>query len=31
VEGGAAIKTEDSSAHKFLEIIRNMEMTKRAG
>jgi len=31
VEGGAAIKTEDSNASKFLEIIRNMEMTKRAG
>ena len=31
VEGGATIKTEDASADKFLEIIRNMEMTKRAG
>ncbi len=31
VEGGAAIKTEDASANKFLEVIRNMEMTKRAG
>ena len=31
VEGGAAIKTEDTNANKFLEIIRNMEMTKRAG
>jgi len=31
VEGGAAIKTEDTSADKFLEIIKNMEMTKRAG
>jgi len=31
VEGGAAIKTEDSSASKFLDIIKNMEMTKRAG
>jgi hypothetical protein len=31
VEGGAAIKTEDAGANKFLEIIRNMEMTKRAG
>jgi len=31
VEGGAAIKTEDAGADKFLEIIRNMEMTKRAG
>jgi len=31
VEGGASIKTEDMGANKFLEIIRNMEMTKRAG
>jgi hypothetical protein len=31
VEGGASIKTEDASADKFLEIIKNMEMTKRAG
>ena len=31
VEGGAAIKTEDANADKFLEIIKNMEMTKRAG
>jgi hypothetical protein len=31
VEGGAAIKTEDTNANKFLEVIRNMEMTKRAG
>jgi hypothetical protein len=31
VEGGAAIKTEDSGANKFLEIIKNMEMNKRAG
>jgi hypothetical protein len=31
VEGGAAIKTEDSGANKFLEIIKNMELTKRAG
>jgi len=31
VEGGAAIKTEDATAGKFLDIIRNMEMTKRAG
>ena len=31
VEGGAAIKTEDIGANKFLEIIKNMEMTKRAG
>jgi hypothetical protein len=31
VEDGAAIKTEDAGANKFLEIIKNMEMTKRAG
>lgn len=31
VEGGAAIKTEDTNANKFLDIIRNMEMNKRAG
>ena len=31
VEGGAAIKTEDATASKFLEVIRNMEMTKRVG
>lgn len=31
VEGGAAIKTEDANANTFLDIIRNMEMTKRAG
>ena len=31
VEGAAAIKTEDTNANKFLEIIKNMEMTKRAG
>ena len=31
VEGGAAIKTEDAGSDKFLEIIRNMEMKKRAG
>jgi hypothetical protein len=31
VEGGAAIKTEDNNANAFLDIIRNMEMTKRAG
>jgi hypothetical protein len=31
VEGAAAIKTEDTNANKFLDIIRNMEMTKRAG
>ena len=28
---GAPIKTEDTNADKFLEIIRNMEMKKRAG
>lgn len=31
VENGAAIKTEDIGSNKFLEIIKNMEMTKRAG
>jgi hypothetical protein len=31
VEGGAAIKTEDTNANKFLDIIKNMEMSKRAG
>jgi len=31
VEGGAAIKTEDTNANKFLDIIKNMEMNKRAG
>lgn len=31
VEGGAAIKTEDTNANKFFDIIKNMEMTKRAG
>ena len=31
VEGGAAIKTEDTNANAFLDIIKNMEMTKRAG
>jgi hypothetical protein len=31
VEGGAAIKTEDTNANKFLDIIKNMEMTRRAG
>ena len=31
VDGGAAIKTEDIGANKFLEIIKNMEMSKRAG
>ena len=31
VEGGAAIKTEDTGANKFLEIIKNMELKRRAG
>jgi predicted secreted protein len=31
VEGAAPISTEDATANKFLEVIRNMEMTKRAG
>jgi len=31
VEGGAAIKTEDIGSNKFLEIIKNMEMSKRGG
>jgi hypothetical protein len=31
VKDGEAIRTEDATASKFLEIIRNMEMTKRAG
>ena len=31
VEGGAPITTQDATASKFLEVIRNMEMTKRAG
>jgi len=31
VEGGAPITTEDATASKFLEVIRNMEMTKRVG
>ena len=31
VEGGAPISTEDATASKFLEVIRNMEMTKRVG
>jgi hypothetical protein len=31
VEGAAAIKTEDTNANKFLDIIKNMEMSKRAG
>ena len=31
VEGGTPITTQDATANKFLEIIRNMEMTKRVG
>ncbi len=31
VDGAAPIKTEDTNADKFLDIIRNMEMSKRAG
>ena len=31
VEGGAPITTQDATADKFLEIIRNMEIKKRAG
>jgi hypothetical protein len=31
VEGAAPIATMDATASKFAEIIRNMEMTKRAG
>ena len=31
VEGGAAIKTEETSSGRLFEIIRNLEMTKRAG
>jgi len=31
VEGAAPIATEDATANKFLEVIRNMEMTKRVG
>ena len=31
VEGGAPITTQDATANKFLEVIRNMEMTKRVG
>jgi hypothetical protein len=31
VEDGAAIKTEDMNANKFLDVIKNMEMNKRAG
>jgi hypothetical protein len=31
VDGAAPIATQDATASKFEEIIRNMEMTKRAG
>jgi hypothetical protein len=31
VEGAAPITTQDATASKFLEVIRNMEMTKRVG
>jgi hypothetical protein len=31
VEGAASIKTEETSSNRFLEILKNMEMTKRAG
>ena len=31
VEGGAAIKTEDTNAGALFDLIRNMEMTKRVG
>jgi hypothetical protein len=31
VEGGAAIKTEETSSGRLFEIIRNLEMSKRAG
>jgi hypothetical protein len=31
VEGAAPIATQDATANKFLEVIRNMEMTKRVG
>jgi hypothetical protein len=31
VEGGAAIKTEETSSGRLFEIIRNLELTKRAG
>lgn len=31
VDGGAAIKTEDTSSGRLFEIIRNLEMSKRAG
>ena len=31
VENGAAIKTEETGSNRFLEILKNMEMTKRAG
>jgi hypothetical protein len=31
VEGAAAIKTEETSSGRLFEIIRNLELTKRAG
>jgi hypothetical protein len=31
VEGGAAIKTEETSSSRLFDLIKNMEMTKRAG
>jgi hypothetical protein len=31
VEGAASIKTEETGSNRFLEILKNMEMTKRAG
>lgn len=31
VEGGAAIKTEETSSSRLFDIIRNLEMNKRAG
>jgi hypothetical protein len=31
VEGGAAIKTEETSSGRLFEIIRNLELSKRAG
>jgi hypothetical protein len=31
VEGGAAIKTEETSSSRLFELIKNMEMTKRGG
>jgi len=31
VEGGAPIKTEETSSGRLFEVIRNLEMTKRSG